>query len=315
MAADDSQTFAFKFQEGKPLIYLLDVKTSTTTTLNAGSQTVKPTTSMSTDEIRYRFKLTPAKNSHADVMTVFYKPYHFEIDGDLMNSSGHYVTSLRDLQARGTQNGILLFDSAKGVATASAKKFRNEMVTLFLSGYMDFDRAGNLKETRGDLPFVDHWSDSLKDQVGFFGLIFPEHAVAVDGSWQKIISVKNAGAVKLDDELSYTNIVTRDPDTLVAGKTVATFKVVAPLDAHDLTGYFEQPGQNTSMQISQFTRTGSGTLHFDQSRGVLIDSKIRATSSCVMNSLFQGRSTTVSTDAQSDMQITLLDESATDAKP
>lgn len=299
-----SEAFIFKFATNQPLTYSVELKDSTTTSMNNGQQNLS---TISTFDIHYKIKLLGLNEPDHGVTTVSYKPFDFEGDSDIRNSTGHFVSTMRDFQVRGTQNGIVLFDTEKGIGLTQAKKFRNEMVTFFLSGQMDFDASGQVKAFYGDLPFIDFWNESMKTQIGFFGIAFTNQPVGIGDSWQKTVSMDTAGQVKLDgDKIICTNTYTRLTNSVVDGRTLATFVLNSPIDASDLTGHIEQPGQDTGVDISEFSRDGTGVYHFDQKGGLLTDSSVTTDGNITMTALVQGRSSTAQVTTRTELQIKLL---------
>jgi hypothetical protein len=297
-------SFLFKFETNHPLIYSIETKINTDTSMNSGLQNIG---THSTVDVRFKAKLTATEKAHNGITTVHYEPYDVEVNTDVINSSGHIKVVQKGMQVKGTQNGIVLFDTTKNMGMSQAKKFKNEMLPVFLSGYMDFDPFGGIREFHGDLPFIDFWNDAMKSQIGFFGIVFPERRLAVGDSWQKIIPLTSLGPVKLDgDGVLCTNTFTRELDFSTNGVTLANFNESAPLNDQDLTGYLEQLGQNVAVNLSNLERDASGTLCFDQKHGDLSESSTTGSASFVMATIIEGRSVTGHVNIQVDMHLKLL---------
>jgi hypothetical protein len=198
---------------------------------------------------------------------------------------------------------------------AQAQEFKKEILPLYLSGQVDMDSRGNIKQFRGDLPFVEFWTDAVASQVGFFGVVFPERAIAIGDNWQETLSLKKMGQIKLEGEGLRCNVTfTRQPDAVVQGKRMAAFNLSAPFSHKDLTGFIEQMGQSMRLDISQFERRATGTIRFDQERGLLIDGTMKADANGSMNALVQGQALTMELKIEADMRVSLISEKETPAQ-
>jgi hypothetical protein len=307
-AAEDN--FIFKFDVAHPLVYAIRSKIEMTTYMSAGGQTASPTTTKSATEVRYKIKLTAESPGKDGATLLHYEPFDYESDSEATGPSGHFVNTVRGLQVKGTQNGITVMDTEKEIGTSQAKAFKSDATLLLLSGKILFDEHGGAKEFHGDLPFVDFWKGIVKAQVGVFGVTFPDHPLAKGDSWDAIVPLKSIGQIKLEgDGLSYTNTFTRRDDSDWRGHHVAILELTAPLRCHDLTGYIEQGGQSTHLNVTEFERHATGTLHFDREHGTLIDNETTGTATSAMTTLVQGRALSMRMEMRIESEIKLLDDS------
>lgn len=300
------RVFTVQFEPGKPLVYQIEITTITTSSMTSDLRNVSSTTSYT---VKMKCRLEAVSGLSNGVTTVSYRPYDIRGDWDIRNPSGHFVSTMRDWDFRGSQNGILLFDTAHDVGLEQAEKMRNAVVTVFLSGRLDFSPEGQITGEEGDLPFIKFWQGTLKTQNGFFDIIFPDRKLGTDDSWDTTTVQKTAGTVKLDgDGITSTNTYTCTTNDVVDGRPVVVFTSACSSDNSDLTGYMEQPGQNTSVDISSFDRDSAGVYDYDPERHVLVDGSVHTNVRTVMTSLLQGKATTVNTHSEVDMQFNLLSQ-------
>jgi len=311
-----AETFAFKFQPKHPLVYSVKTTIKLTSYMSAGAQRENTTTTETATETRYKLRLTAMGDRKNGVTPVRYEPFDYESDSEARGPAGNFVNSVRGLEVKGTQNGITVMDTAREIGMSQAKGFKHDAIPLLLSGQMDFEDLGGIKEFHGDLPFIDFWQNLIKSQIGLFGIVFPDRALAPGDSWEAVVPLKALGQIKLDgDGLSYTNTLTRREDAERGGRAIATFKVAAPMRCHDLTGYIEQGGQSQRLNITTFERHATGTMHFDRERGVFLDGDSSGTATSAMTTLIQGRALTMRMEMRMSLEITLIaDPQAAEAK-
>jgi len=303
-AAADKQLFAFKFSTNQPLVYAVTIKSRTVADNNIAGKTSLVKNS---SELRYKMRLTGWRKNADGTMTVLYKPFEVEQDLDVFGTS-HVVTQIRGLKIRSLQNGIVVIDTEKNVGMAQVKSIKTGIYPAMLSGYFDFEPTGRAKKYEGDLPFIDHWTDTLKQDIGFFHIVFPDHPVAVREEWTQNTTMISSGGATLADPLTTTNTFARDLDLMSNGIPVAVFGMTSANHLQNLSGYFEQMGQKSSLNISQFDHNAFGTFHFDPKQGVLLDAKTTDTGAISMEMLVQGNTATSHVDIQVDAQMTLLTE-------
>lgn len=298
-----AQKFVFKYEPNHPLLYTIDLKIGMDMNMNAGTESIK--TAMSFD-LRYKVKLTATNEPVNGVSTLRMESSGVEGDWDIHGPAGHIVIALRGSQMKGTQDGVVTIDTTNDIGTAEAQDFKKDIMALYLSGFGDMDTRGNVRQFYGDLPFVEFWSDAIRDQIGFFGIVLPENTVAVGESWKENLAMKKMGQITLDGEgLQCTVTFTRMADTITPGGPLSTFSMSAPFSHKNLTGYMEQGGQRMGVNVSRFNRTATGSFHFDSQRGVLKDSKAKVDADGVMTMVAQGQSMTADLKMNMDMQIKL----------
>jgi hypothetical protein len=307
-ASDGSagQSFRFKFELNHPLIFSADAATQTLTDrtmqLDTGN---KSTLTKNSVETRYKLKLTPVKQAKDGTWTLHYEPYDFEEDMNMTANDGHLTTSIRGLEVKSTQNGILVVDSAKGVGIAQAKSLKQAVYAKMLSGYFEFTPAGVIAKVDGDLPFIDFWNESIKYQVGFFDLVFPAGPVPPGGSWTTNMAVKDLEGIKLgDDGITETNVFARG-DTASTNQLVP-FTITVAVNERNLMGSMDALGQNTMLNITEFNHNKSGTLLFDPAAGCLTTGTEDESIKLAMGMLVQGHTMTVTTDMHITSKFELL---------
>ena len=110
-----------------------------------------------TIDMRYQVKLTPDPVSKDGTSTMRLEPSNIESDWDITGPGGRIVLSLRGSDMEGTQNGNVIIDTKKSIGSDQAKQFKKEILPLYLTGQMDMDVSGKVKQFQGDAPFVEFW--------------------------------------------------------------------------------------------------------------------------------------------------------------
>jgi len=308
-----AQRFAFKYEAGRPLAYAMGMKMSMDMDMKVGTENVNMKMIF---DLRYRVTLTPTADPEDGITAMRLEPSNIEGDWDITGPGGHIVMSLRGADMKGTQEGVVVIDTAKDVGVDQAQEFKKELLPLYLSGQVELDSRGNVKQFRGDLPFVEFWTDALASQGGFWGLVFPEQPIAVGATWKDALFIKKMGQVKLEGKgLQCALTFTRQPDVVAQGRSLAAFNLSAPFTHKDLTGTMEQMGQITRLNISNLDRNASGTFRFDIARGVLTDGAMKADGNASMNALVQGQALTMDLQVEMDMRVNLLSENKDAAQP
>jgi hypothetical protein len=282
-----SQAFQFKFTPGQPLTYAMTTRMK----MDMDMKTAKGSAKTKIDvKLQCNVKLAPQAAAKPGVTTCTLSTSDIDGDWDISGPAGNIVLKLRGAQMTGTHNGTVIIDTEKDIGTAQAKDFKKEIAALYLSGQMDLDNRGSIKDIRGETPFVEFWKEANEASVGFFGIVFPDKPVAAGGTWTEKVSLKKMGEILLEGEgLRCTVTFTRQPDTTVQGRPAALFKLSAPFAEKDLVGTLQQMGQKTKLSIPAFRRTATGTVEFDQAKGVLIDSETKIDANASMNANIQGQ--------------------------
>jgi hypothetical protein len=305
---NENQTFRFNFEAGHPLVYSVS-KTSKTMMdrsirLPAGDRS---SLTKKTVVTRYKMKLTPLQKSKDGIWTVHYQPFDFEEDVDFFSDNGHVVTSLRGLEVKATQNGIVTIDTAKTIGIAQAKSFKQAIYPMMLSGYLDFNSAGVVTKVDGDLPFVDYWTDALKLQIGFFDIVLPKNPLPPGGTWNESLTVKNLEGFQLGDSgIIETNEFVRDNDLASSSNQLVSFSVTMAMNTGNITGSIEQMGQNSMLNISEFNHNRSGKFQFDTMRNCLVNDQEEETGQISMDLLIQGHTASITLNLQENTKFELL---------
>ena len=254
--ANDRQTFTFKFQTNQPLIYAISITTRSVTDNNIGGKTSLQSNNRT---IRYNVRLTGYKNNSDGTALVSFKPYHIEEDVDNSGLS-HIATQIRDLKIKSQQNGIVTIDTENKVGMGQVNSIKISVYPMLLSGYFKFDPTGRIMEFQGDLPFSDYWTDVLKAQLGLFSIFFPSHPVGIREGWMENVSMNTSGGASLENPVTITNTFTRELDLMTNGNSVATFSITSGDHLQNISGYFEQNGQKSSLKY--FTIRSQYIRHF-----------------------------------------------------
>lgn len=301
-----AERFAFQYAANRPLNYAMGMKMKLDMDMKSGTESMKMKMSF---DLRYRMKLTPAAGAQGGVTSLRLEPSGIEGDWDITGPGGHIVISLRGREMKGTQNGVMIINTAEGVGVEQADAFKKEIMALYLSGNVDLDPRGNVKGFHGDAPFVDFWNDAMSSQVGMWGIVFPGRAVAVGDSWEEALVLKKMGQIVLDGEgMRCTVTFNRKPDVVSQGNRLAEFNLSAPFSHKNLTGSIEQMGQITHVNLASFERHATGTLHFDQARGVVTDSALKADATGSVTFEGQGQAASMELAIEMDVRVNLLPE-------
>lgn len=299
--------FLFKYETGHSFAYSIGMKMG----MNMGIKVSTETIDMKmTVDARYWITFTPTADPKHGVTTMRMEPSNIETDWDITGPGGHIVMSLRGTEVKGTQNGIVIIDTKQNIGVAQAQELKKEILPLYLSGEVDVDDRGNVRQFRGDVPFVEFWTNELSSLgEGLFGIIFPDREVAVGDTWQVSSCLKKIGQLKLEGKgLCYTETFTREPDEIVQNNGITVFKLSASFTHKNLTGFIEQMGQRMRFNILQFDRIATGKIRFDQNQGLLLDSTIKVEGNGLMNMVVEGQTAIVDLKMDGDMRIALIPE-------
>jgi len=301
---DDSQLFAFKFQTNQPLVYAFSIKTRTMTENNTGG---KSSLANNTTDIRYRVRMTYYKNNPDGSTFVYFKPYRVAEDMDIVGPN-HFVLQIRGLKIKNLQNNVVTIDTENNVGMSQVNQIKHGIYPVMLSGYFNFDPMGRTLKFEGDLPFIDYWTEMFKARLGYFSILFPNHRVGIQEAWTENYPMNTCGGAVLDSPLTFTNTFTRGLNLMTNGNPIASFDMTSANHLQNISGYIDQNGQKSSLNISQFNRDSFGTYHFDRKRGVLLDSKTTDTDDISIEMLVQGNSATSHYNIKTEMQINLITE-------
>jgi hypothetical protein len=301
------QTLRFSFEMNHPLVYFVDstVKTLTDRTmqLDTGSKSTQTKNSV---ETRYKIQLTPVRQSKDGTWTLHYQPMDFEQDLDVDGSSGHFVTTLRGLEVKSAQNGIVVVDTAKEIGVTQARAIKQGAYQKMLSGYLDFKPTGEISKVDGDLPFIDFWTDAIKYQVGFFDVAFPPEPVPAGGNWTVNLTLKDLQGLKLGDEgLLETNVFVRNNGPS-ATNHLQSIGASMTVNVRDIMGSTDAGGQNSMLNIPQFNQVKTGTFEFDPDAGCVVKGAEDESVKTTLDVLVQGHTVTVTMDLQTNTKFELL---------
>jgi hypothetical protein len=303
--ANRGQLFQFNFEQKKPLVYALEFKTKVMIDSRSGQRS--SLTSNSTDR-HYKFRLSMSGTTKPDGTTaVYYQPFDFEQDYRAAGPAGQIDTSVRGLQIVSKQNGIVIVDSENNVGMSQLSVLKQAAYGHLLSGYFDFDPAGQIKKFEGDLPFVDVWQNNLKFGMSLFSIVFPTNSIAVHDSWTNYITLKSGNGVEFNgDAVIQPWVFTRDPDETTTNGSIACFTLEELDTFKDKTGFLDQPGQKTSIVVPEHSERMDATFRFDQKSGRLISMKKADRLHDTLSMVVQGTTAEMSQENSLDVSITLI---------
>ncbi len=195
----------------------------------------------------------------------------------------------------------------KAVKATKEGKFKKEILPLYLSGEVDLDKRGNIVKFRGDPPFVEFWDDISAQEVGFFGIVFPEHKVSVDESWKESITLKRIGEVRLGEKGVECNLkFIRLMDEVTDEKRLAVFEVSSPFIYKDLIGFIDQMGSTLKLNISKLERIAKGKIKFDQEKGLLTVNIMKSKANALMYSPMEKQNLDIKLMLNADMVLRLI---------
>lgn len=304
--------FQFRFAPGQPLSYAITTRMKVDMDMRVAGEGVKTSVDFT---VRYTARLTPKGPAAGDVTTLAMATSDVQGDWNISGPAGNIVLKLRGQDVTGTQNGAVIIDTQKEIGTAQAKDIKREMAALYLSGQMDLDSRGRIREFRGDIPFVEFWKEANQASVGFFGIVFPENPVPVGGTWTEKVVLKKMGEIHLEGEgLPCTVTFTRQPDTSVGGRPVAQFRLAAPFSQNNLVGRLEQLGETTRLNIPVFRRQAAGTVRFDPQQGLLLEADTKIDADASMNASVQGQQLNMAMKIEADLRLKWIPEGAGQGK-
>lgn len=268
------QKFQFRYEVGRPIRYAMGVKVRLD--MNTKADAEDQNTRMVFD-MRYTIALTPLSESKQGITPVRIEPSGIEGDWDIHSPSGHLVISLRGGEIKGTHNGFIIMDTAKGIGSEQAQELKKELLLLRRSGQADLDSQGNVKQFRGDPDFVRFWNEMLEHQMGLFGVIFPNRAVAVGDSWKEAVTVRKMGEIRLEGEgMRVEAVFTRMPDETAQGRRLAGFRVSAPLKHRGIAGSMSRAGRKISVKLLELDQQATGLMRYDFERGLISEATVQS---------------------------------------
>lgn len=302
--ANDRQVFQFKFDGSKPLIYAIEMKTANMNDVHVGQRSSLTRTTVDT---RYKIRLTAIATNDDGTVSVYYEPFDYRQDSRTVGPSGEIESTTRDLAIVSKQNGIVVVDTAKGIGQSQWPVMKQATYPHLLSGYMDFGPTGHINRFSGDLPFVDNWQHTLEYNTNLFYIVFPIRGIAVGDTWTNDYDFKTAGPVIFDgDGIVQPWTYTRGPDEVTTNGTVASFSLDMTLNDKDLSGYLDQTGQRTAIDIPVHSSSMDATFLFDQKQGRLVSIKETDNSQQDINMVVQGNSATGHSEGEGTVSITLI---------
>ncbi len=298
------EVFSFKYEIGQTLSYLNKLKMDIDMELKSGNENINMKIILN---MKYLIKLTPLANLENEITTLKLEPSNIEVNWDIKSPGVQINISLNDLEMKGTKNGEIFIDTEKGIGVSQAKEFKKEILPLYLSGEVDLDKRGNIVKFRGDPPFVEFWDDISAQEVGFFGIVFPEHKVSVDESWKESITLKRIGEVRLEEKGVECNLkFIRLMDEVTDEKRLAVFEVSSPFIYKDLIGFIDQMGSTLKLNISKLERIAKGKIKFDQEKGLLTVNIMKSKANALMYSPMEKQNLDIKLMLNADMVLRLI---------
>jgi hypothetical protein len=307
--SDAAQAFKFNFATDKPLVYSVKIVTRQ---MNDSTIGTRSSLTRNTVETRYKFRLIRAAGAQTNgTMSVYFHPFDFEQDIDNVSQQGHGTIAIRGLNILVKQDGIVVVDTENNIGFTQARTMKQIAYPSMLSGYMHFDATGSVKTLGGDPPFIDTWTENLKNIVGLFYIVFPTNALAVRDTWTNILTLKSVnGTVFNGDGMSRPFVFDRELDSPPTGggntAPAPCFKCYEVLNLTDYGGYFEQNGQRTSIAIPESSESSEATFHFDPQLGCVTDVKMTSKTQSTTKAVVQNSSNVAHINMDSDITIKLL---------
>lgn len=300
------QKFQFKYEVGRPIRYAMGVKVRLDMNTKAGAEDQNMKMVFDT---RYTIALTFLSEPKQGITPVRIEPSGIEGDWDIHSPGGHLVISLRGGEIKGTHNGFIVMDTAKGVGSDLAQELKKELLLLSRSGQADLDSRGNVKQFRGDPDFVRFWNEMLESQMGLFGVIFPDRAVAVGDSWMEAVTVRKMGEIRLEGEgMRVEAVFTRMPDESAQGRRLAVFRVSAPLKHRDIAGSMARAGRKISVKLLELDQQATGLMKYDFDRGLISEASVQSDQAATVELSVPGQSLAVEMKVRMDIRWRLIPE-------
>lgn len=310
--SEGAQQFTFKFPTGRSLSYAMSMQTEVSMDVDASGQKMSMNMTVG---FRWQLKLTAAVTSTISginqdgVTRVKLEPTAIEGDWNLQGPGGVVLLKLRGPHLTGTQNGNQIIDTANNIGVEQAEQFKSEIAPLYMSGEMDITPQGRISHNYGTDTFVQFWNKSLESDNNFFGVVFPNEALPVHGTWNETQHIRELGQVKLDgDGLKCLVTYTRKPDLLVQNQKVQVFTLSAPLKAQNLGGYMQQGGQQLRVNITNMERNTKGLVRYHARHGMLLDSDVRADAHIGMYAQSGGQDATMTMRMNMNMKMRYVPE-------
>jgi hypothetical protein len=302
--ANDGLLFQFKFATNKPLIYAVENKTRQMNDSQVGQRSSLTRTTVDT---RYKIRLTAVGTSQGGTTAVYFEPFDFEQDTHIVGPAGQMDATTRGLTILTKQNGVVMVDTEKGLGLSQSQNMKQAIYPHLLTGYMDFEPNGHIKNFEGDLPFIDTWQNNLKYNMNLFYVVFPTNTIAVHDTWTNYYSIKTVGPVVFNgDGIVQQWSYVRELDQTTTNGPVACFSLYESDDFKDLGGYLDQLGQQTVIDIPKHTESMNAMFQFDQKRGHLISMKKSDSLHEDGNMVVQGNAAESHTESETEISITLI---------
>ena len=140
--------------------------------------------------------------------------------------------------------------------------------------------------------------------MGFFYMVFPTNPIAIHDSWTNNLILKNSGGIVYSGEgIVQPWVFTRELDRTTTNGQIACFSLYGSDNYKDVGGYLDQPGQQTSVIIPEYTESMNATFQFDRKLGSLIIMTKSYKSHTKMSMMVQGNLSENQTDNDSEISI------------
>lgn len=298
------QRFQFRYEVGRPFRYAIGMRVRLDMHTKAGAEDQNMKMLLDT---RYTVSLTPRSEPKQGITPVRIEPSGIEGDWDVHSPGGHLVVTLRGGEIRGTHNGLIVMDTAKGVGREQAQELKKELLLLTKSGMADLDTRGNVKQFRGDPDFVRFWNEMLENQTGLFGVIFPVKAVAVGDSWMEAVTVRKMGEMRLEGEgIRVDAVFTRQPDETVQDRRLAVFRCSAPLKHREIAGSMAWAGRKISVKLLELDQQATGVMKYDFARGLISEASVQSDRAATVELSVPGQSLAVEMKVRMEIRWRLI---------
>ncbi len=303
-ALADSEKFEFQYEKGKPLTYDFTIKMSMAMNNEIDGQVDSTRMDFT---MTYRATMTSEGMDANGVSILKYEPSNIGGHWDVDNAAAKVKMTLKDKHMKGTVNGELFMDTKNGKGVEEAKEVQKEIEALYLKGKIAMDDQGRVKKFEGEPEFVVFWQEMMAQQVGLFGIVFPNKELKVGDQWDEMLQITKLEGIKFEGEgLKCDLEFTRLPDVKVGGKELSQFSLSAPFSNKNLKATMDMMGDKEVINIDKMDRTANGKMRFDNERGVLVDGTMEVDAGVVITMDIEGMKMKMNTVIGLDMDMKLV---------
>lgn len=291
------QSFAFHFNRERPEIFTMRMRTVLSMDVRAPAQTLSTRMQV---EFRCDMVLTPVDNGNEGITTLRLETVGIQGEWDITGPAGRMIMALEDQDLTGTHDGVTIIDTAAGVGTEQATAFKQDMAPLFLTGTFALTERGEALSFDGEEAFVSFWRDTIGSQMGFFGIVFPERAVAQGDVWDATLPLQRIGDIRLLDEDVTAPVVFKREINI---DERPRFSVRSHLREKDLRGVTVRNGKDVEAVIGTLERDLAGSFDMDATGRILNVAKTKMNAIMAMDIDSEGENLNIRTHMDIEMEL------------